>query len=240
MRSRRPIRPRTRASSPPSSHASAASATAAPAPSERALLAARLGEDLVAIDREAPAFPVLEDISELPRHLLIECRLGSLRVLLRVEERDRQHFPVRGQQLEVTLVPGQPFDERADDRLRLIHRPLRRLDVDPFEARDTRDHGPSFLSNHSAGANLSLGAGHCGPGEARSRRNASAASRREATRRGSATGNGQRHSRRSTQIASSPAARAPTTSQAWATISVASLGATSISLTACSYGRRSG
>src|SRR6266540_7072581 len=99
---------------------------------------------LVAVDRDAAAGPVLEEIAELTRHLLVERRLGGLCVLVRVEERDREDLAVGRDQLEVPLIAGEALDQRTNDRLRLVHRLLPLLDVDSFEACDTRNHGPSL------------------------------------------------------------------------------------------------
>src|SRR5438132_135272 len=106
--------------------------------------AARVGEHLVPVDGDAAPRPALEQVAELLRHLLVERRLGGLRALLRVEERDREHLAVRGDEHELSLVAGESLHQRTDDRLRLVHRALGLLGVNPFEARDASDHGFSF------------------------------------------------------------------------------------------------
>jgi hypothetical protein len=108
------------------------------------LLRSRVGEDLVPLDGDTAALPVLEQIAEPARHLFVERRLSRFRILVRVEERDRQHLAVRRNQFEVTLVAGQSLHQWGDDRHRLTHRPLRYFDIDPLETCDASDHGSSF------------------------------------------------------------------------------------------------
>src|SRR6266540_3625736 len=116
--------------------------------------ASRVEEHLVAVHGHTAAFPVLVQIAELLRHLLIEGRLGGLCALLRVEERHRKHLSVRSNELQEPLIAGKTLDQRADNGRCFFHGLLCHIDVDTFEAGDSRDHHRSFRTACGIGPNL--------------------------------------------------------------------------------------
>jgi hypothetical protein len=60
--------------------------------------------------RRSPAvFPVVVEVAELPRHLLVERRLGGLRNLLRINGAIDKTLPSEAMSSRLTLVSGQPF-----------------------------------------------------------------------------------------------------------------------------------